>query len=100
MQLARVIGNLVATIKDPLLQGQKILMIQPLTDELKPSGGPIAAIDIAQAGLNDLVYWVTAREAALVLENSFVPVDAAVTGIVDCVNVEKGGIKDKDEIFE
>jgi len=74
-------------------------MIQPLTDELKPSGGPIAAIDAVQAGPNDLVHWVTAREASLVMENSFAPVDAAITGIVDQVNQEINKIKDKQEIF-
>jgi len=88
MQLARVIGTLVATIKDPSLIGQKILMIQPLTDDLKPVGTPIAAIDSVRAGTGDLVHWVIAREAALVLENSFAPVDAAITGIVDEVTRE------------
>lgn len=100
MQLARVIGTLIATIKDSSLVGQKILMIQPLTDELKPSGTPIAAIDSVQAGHGDLVHWVTAREAALVLENSFAPVDAAITGIVDAVNIESSTIHSKEEVFE
>jgi len=88
MQLAKVIGTVVATIKDQRLTGLKILMIQPLTDELKNSGKPIAAIDTVQAGPNDLVYWVTAREATLALPDSFVAVDAAITGIVDDVNRE------------
>lgn len=100
MQLARVIGTLVATIKDPSINGLKILLIQPLTDTMKPSGGPIAAIDTVQAGPNDLVHWVTAREAALALPDSFAPVDAAITGIVDAVHVVDKGIQDKDEIFE
>jgi ethanolamine utilization protein EutN len=100
MQLAKVIGTVVATIKDPSLVGQKILLIQPLTDTLKPSGGPIAAIDSVQAGVGDTVHWVTAREASLVLDNTFSPVDAAITGIVDMVNIEKAGITNKQEIFE
>lgn len=100
MQLAQVIGTVVATQKDPTLNGYKILMIQPLTDELKPSGMPIAAIDAVQAGLNDLVHWVSAREASLVMDNSFAPVDAAITGIVDNVNKETNVIKDKKDIFE
>ena len=100
MQLAKVIGTVVATQKDPALNGYKILMIQPLTDELKPSGVPIAAIDAVQAGPNDLVHWVTAREAALVMDDSFAPVDAAITGIVDHVNQEANQIKDKKDIFE
>jgi ethanolamine utilization protein EutN len=100
MQLARVIGTVVATQKDPGLKGYKILMIQPLTDDLKPSGCPIAAIDAVQAGPSELVHWVTAREAALVMDDSFAPVDAAITGIVDQVNQEINIIKDKKDIFK
>lgn len=99
MQLAKVIGTVVASVKDPALTGLKIMMIQPLTDELKSSGGPIAAIDTVQAGFGDLVHWVTAREAALALPDSFVAVDAAITGIVDQVNINSEGIRDKQEIF-
>ncbi len=99
MQLAKVIGTVVATTKDRALVGQKIMMIQPLTDSLKNSGLPIAAIDAVQAGPGDLVHWVTAREAALVLDDSFVAVDAAITGIVDQVNVETDKIKDRQDIF-
>lgn len=100
MQLAKVIGTVVATQKDSSLEGYKILMIQPLTDELKPSGKAIAAIDSVHAGPNDLVYWVTAREATLVMTDSFSPVDAAITGIVDDVNKIDLGIEDKDKIFD
>lgn len=100
MQLARVIGTVVATTKDKALEGSKILMIQPLTDKLKPSGAPLAAIDTVQAGTGDLVYWITAREATLALPETFVPVDAAITGIVDQVNIETDKISNKEEIFE
>lgn len=99
MQLAKVIGTIVATIKDPSLNGLKIMMIQPLTDDLKPSGIAIAAIDTVQAGPNDLVHWISAREAALTLPDSFAPVDAAITGIVDHVNKEDVGILNRKEIF-
>lgn len=100
MQLARVIGTVVATRKDPSINNMKILMIQPLTDDLKPSGGPLAAIDTVQAGPDTLVHWITAREASLALPETFSPVDAAITGIVDQVNREDAGIKDREEIFE
>jgi ethanolamine utilization protein EutN len=99
MQLAKVIGTVVASVKDPALIGLKIMMIQPLTDELKSSGLPIAAIDTVQAGIDDIVHWVTAREAALALPDSFVAVDAAITGIVDQINSSNCGIKNKEEIF-
>lgn len=99
MQLAKVIGTVVASRKDPSIEGCKILMIQPLTDEMKNSGDPIAAIDAAQAGEGDLVYWITAREATLALPEPFAPVDAAVVGIVDDVNVEDAGVGRKEEVF-
>jgi ethanolamine utilization protein EutN len=90
MQLAKVIGTVVATQKMAGIEGLKILMIQPVTEGLKPTGGVIAAIDTVQAGPNDLVYWITAREAALALPNPDVAIDAAIIGIVDDVNVEVG----------
>lgn len=99
MQLAKVIGTVIATKKNDALCGIKILMIQPLTDDLKATGNPIAAVDAVQAGPNDLVHWVTAREASLALPDSFTPVDAAITGIVDAVNPECNVIKNADEIF-
>lgn len=99
MQLAKVIGTVVATVKDPSLLGAKILLIQPLTDRMKSSGSPIAAIDTVHAGPDDLVYWITAREAALVMPEPFSPVDAAIVGVVDDVDVKETGIKDREKIF-
>lgn len=99
MELAKVIGTVVATRKDPSLQGMKILMIQPLDHRRRPSGNPIAAIDTVQAGEGDLVWWITAREASLALPEPFSPVDASITGIVDDVNEEDRGVKNREEIF-
>lgn len=98
MKLARVIGTVVATIKDESLVGQKILLIQPLDELLNKKGETIAAIDSVQAGRGDLVHYTIAREASLVLENSFSPIDAAITGIVDHINIENNEIN-KKEIF-
>ena len=99
MKLAQVIGTVVATRKDTSLCGCKMLMIQSLTDDMKPSGEPLAAIDTVQAGPGDLVYWITGREAALALPDTFTPVDATIVGIVDSVNVENDGISRKKEVF-
>ena len=99
MKLATVIGTVTCTIKDPSLEGQKILLIQPLDDDQKPVGRPIASIDTSQAGEGDLVYWVLSREAAFALPNSFAPVDSAIVGIVDEVYKEDIGIYNKEEIF-
>jgi ethanolamine utilization protein EutN len=100
MKLAKVIGTVVATQKDESIKDLKILMIQPLDEKLNNSGEPIAAIDTVQAGYGDLVYITLARESSLALPQPFAPVDAAITGIVDQVNIEDTGIKDKEKIFE
>lgn len=87
MYLARVIGTVVATTKVEGLDGAKLLLVQPLDTARQPSGEPHVAVDAAQAGVGDLVTCVGSREAALALQPSFVPVDAAVIGIVDDVDI-------------
>ncbi len=86
MYLGRVIGNVVATRKYEGLEGAKLLMVEPLNHHLKKSGDAHVAVDTVRAGEGDLVYLVGSREAALALETWFVPVDAAIVGIVDDVN--------------
>jgi ethanolamine utilization protein EutN len=86
MYLGRVIGTVVASRKVQGLTGAKLLLVQPLDDGLRPTGPIQAAVDTVQAGPDDLVYLVGSREAALALEPSFVPVDAAIVGIVDDVH--------------
>ncbi len=88
MELARVVGTVTATIKARELEGVKLLVIQPMDHVSKPRGMPIVAVDTAQAGVGDRVYWVTGREAALALNPNFVAVDAAIVGVVDEVHVE------------
>jgi ethanolamine utilization protein EutN len=83
MYLGRVIGTVVATIKYEGLEGKKLLIVQPLTHRLEPAGEPHAAVDTVQAGPGELVWLVGSREAALALDPWFVPVDAAIVGIVD-----------------
>jgi microcompartment protein CcmK/EutM len=86
MQLARVTGTLVASVKADGLEGVKFLIVQPLTRRLEPEGNPVVAADgVHMAGPGELVYVVSAREAAQSLPNTFVPVDHAVVGIVDAV---------------
>jgi ethanolamine utilization protein EutN len=88
MQFARVIGTLVATEKVEGLEGVKLLVVQPLDKSLQPSGEPqVAADGTAQAGPGELVFVIASREAALVLPEWFVPVDLAITGIVDEVDI-------------
>ena len=83
MYLARVIGTVVASTKAENLLGVKLLLVTPCTKDGTPSGEPHDAADTTQAGVGDLVACVGSREAALALSPSFVPVDAAIIGIVD-----------------
>jgi len=86
MQLARVIGTVVATVKTPGLEGVKLLVIQPLDRHLGPVGSQLVAADaVHMAGPGEIVYFVAAREAAQAMPEPFVPVDHAIVGIVDAV---------------
>jgi len=90
MYLGRVIGTCVATQKYEGLEGVKLLVVQPLDRQRLPTGRPQIACDTAKAGPDDFVFLVGAREASHALEESFVPVDAAVVGIVDDVQQVDG----------
>jgi ethanolamine utilization protein EutN len=86
MQFAKVIGTLVATQKYEGLAGVKFLIVQPLDKRRQPVGDPVIAADAtAQAGYDELVFIVGSREAAQAMPIKFVPVDHAITGIVDDV---------------
>ena len=94
MQLARVVGTVVATVKTPGLDGVRLLVIQPLDRQLQPSGGQLVAADaVHMAGPGELVYFVAAREAAQAMPDPFVPVDHAIVGIVDAVSPNSEGGK-------
>ncbi len=84
MQLAEVVGTVVATVKYEGLEGVKFLIVQPLDRDRRPKGRPVVAADaVAMAGPGELVYIVASREAALACPEPFVPVDHAIVGIVD-----------------
>jgi ethanolamine utilization protein EutN len=89
MLLGKIIGTAVATIKTPGLAGVKLLVVQLLDKNQQPIGAPKVAADATQAGVGDLVFLVRAREAALALEDTFVPVDLTAIGIVDQVNIDE-----------
>lgn len=87
MKFARVIGNLVATQKYRGLEGVKFLIVQPLNIQRQSDGEPYVAVDATnQAGMDELVFVIASKEAAFALPVQFVPVDAAVVGIVDDVD--------------
>ena len=86
MQLGRVTGTVVATVKSEGLDGVKFLIVQPLDKHQHDAGAAIVAADaVAMAGPGELVYYVASREAAEALPERFVPVDHAIVGLVDQV---------------
>lgn len=91
MQLGRVVGTVVATVKADGLEGVKLLIVQPLDKRQQDAGGPIVAADaVAMAGPGELVYYVASREAAEAMPDRFVPVDHAIVGLVDQVTLAGG----------
>lgn len=88
MQLGRVEGTVVATIKTTGLEGVRFLVVQPLDRNRQPKGERVVAADaVHMAGPGELVYVVGSREAAEAMPERFVPVDHAIVGIVDELEV-------------
>jgi ethanolamine utilization protein EutN len=88
MNLAKVIGTIWATAKDEHLDHSKLQLIQPLTETGRKIGAPISAADTVGAGPGEIVFYVTSREASLMFpEPLLTPVDAAIVGIVDKVQI-------------
>ena len=87
MYLGLVIGTVVASQKVKGLEAQRLLVVPALAHQRQPSGPPEVAVDTVPASPKSLVYLVGSREAALACDPWFVPVDAAIVGLVDEVDV-------------
>jgi microcompartment protein CcmK/EutM len=83
MQLARVLGEVVATIKDANLIGSKLLVVQPIAADGSDVGRTLVATDSVGAGVGEHVFFVRGREAAFPFYPSEPPTDATIVGIVD-----------------
>lgn len=83
MKLGRIEGKIYCTAADPELAGVKLYVLQPLDDNLEPMGAKIIAADGVGAQEEQIVFWVSAREATLCMEGREIPVDAGIVGIVD-----------------
>ncbi len=95
MLLGKVIGTLVACEVYDGLRGVPLLVVQPLTKSCAPKGGPIVCADsTSMAGPDELVYYEGGREAAMMLRETFVPVDHAIVGIVDDVNLADEAVEE------
>ena len=83
MQIARVIGDVVATRKDEKLTGVKLLVLQPLAADGSAVGRTLVAVDSVGAGVGETVFFVRGREASFPFHPVEVPADAGIVGIVD-----------------
>lgn len=97
MKLGKIVGNVVASVKDPGLIGLRLLVVQGLDDDYNPIGEPYVAADgINTAGPGDIVYLVSKKEAAVALsKDKLIPIDECVVGYIDDYNVKKILIKEK-----
>jgi ethanolamine utilization protein EutN len=88
VQIARVVGTVVATRKNQKLEGAKLLLVQPLTLDDRPKGVTLLAIDSVGAGIGEKVLVVIEGKAAGdALRRKAAAVDAAIIGIIDAVEV-------------
>jgi ethanolamine utilization protein EutN len=83
LNLGRVIGTVISSRKVESLDGVKLLIVQPLDENLKDQGAPVVACDSQQAGEGQVVTFIGGREASLPLPDPFNPSDATITSIVD-----------------
>ena len=83
MQIARVIGTVVATIKNESLDGRTFLIVQTLDADLKAKGSPMVALDAVGAGEGELVFWCRGKEASFPFKRDETPTDCTIVGIID-----------------
>lgn len=88
VQIAKVIGEVVSTMKDANLAGLTLLVLQPLSASGEPSGRTLVALDSVGAGVGENVFFVRGREAAFPFYPAEPPTDAAIVGIVDHWDLE------------
>lgn len=90
MDLARVVGRVVCTLKNDSLEGRKLLIVQPVDAAGDDNGKSLVAIDSIGAGAGERVFIVTGREASFAFLPDHVPADATVVAIVDTVDLLEG----------
>ena len=88
MILARVVGTVVATRKDPRLEGKKLLILKPISPEGKDEAGYVVAVDTVSAGVREHVIAVSGSSARMAEGCKDTPVDTAIVGIVDEVSLD------------
>ena len=88
MILARIVGTVVSTRKDPRLEGQKLLIVKPISPEGADESGYIIAVDTVDSGFRETVLVVSGSSARMAVDCKDRPVDAAIIGVVDTVHLD------------
>jgi microcompartment protein CcmK/EutM len=88
MILARVVGTVVATRKDPRLEGKKLLILKPVSPEGKDETGYVISVDTVSAGFREMVIAVSGSSARMAEGCKDTPVDSTIIGIVDSVHLD------------
>jgi len=89
MILARVVGTVVATRKDPRLEGRKLLILKPITPDGKDENGYVVAVDTVSAGFRERVLAVSGSSARMADGCKDVPVDTTIIGIIDTIDLDE-----------
>lgn len=89
MQIGKVIGKVWATVKNPSLEGRRLLIVQPLTPELEPTGKRLICTDATGAGAGELIYWCRGKEASFPFRPDEVPTEATIVGVIDQIQVKR-----------
>jgi ethanolamine utilization protein EutN len=89
MYLGRVVGCVWATVKNASMTGQRMLVIQPITPELQPTGKRLVCFDATGAGAGEIIYYVRGKEASFPFLPDEPPADSTVVGIVDSIHLKR-----------
>lgn len=102
MQIARVIGTVVSTVKNQTLEGRKFLIVQTLDADLNEKGKPQVALDAVGAGVGELVFWCRGKEASFPFKRDETPTDCTIVGIIDSEShvFQSSGARESDESSE
>lgn len=87
MYFGKVIGRVVSTVKDPGLANERLLIVQPLTPALQPTGKQILCTDAMGVGAGELVYWTRGKESSFPFLPTEVPTDTTIVGVIDRLRV-------------
>ena len=89
MKFGKIIGRVVSTQKVASFADLKLVLVQPINEELKAVGTALVAVDTLQADIGQIIYYETSKEASRIIEKEMNPCDAAIMGIVDDINLTK-----------